>query len=201
MNEQKKNKLILLLLLATPFLVMLAATIVYKAGYIPEGKKNEGELITPPFSVKDIDFDISDGVTFDYQIVNKEKGNWHIIMFDNDGCRQQRCKELLWQTRQLHVAMGQRARHLTRILVQIQSDDLSVELKKEHPKLSVLKSDIENYQKFKSSIKHPSFDALNKQQLILVDPNGWAMMYYDFSYHNGKQVLKDLKYLLKNKGK
>ena len=122
------------------------------------------------------------------------------------------CEQLLYVTRQIHVAMGRdidRLRRLyisedsldsTALTVSMLSDDRPASgvsfagyLEDEHRGLEAL------------TLRSPGYSALfpehdmDKSTWYLVDPAGWVMMSYngEVSY---KDVITDLKFLLKNSG-
>lgn len=203
MNEQKKNKIILAILLLTPVFVMIAATITYKVGYVPEYKKNHGNLLTPPLEISQLQLTTPNGQTYDFHTDNKEYGRWYIFIFGDKDCADEACQKQLWETRQLHVALAHRAHYVQRLYVSIDgnpSQALQDNFEKEHTRLKWLSTSSSDYQNFIAA-NEDNFDPKNNHQFLLVDPNGWAMMHYNLAQHTGHDVMADLKYLLKKKGK
>ncbi|MDB6061908.1 MAG: hypothetical protein JWM78_2011 [Verrucomicrobiaceae bacterium] len=156
------------------------------------GTKNNGELIKPPRPISELPLQEENGSVFDF---SKQQKQWSIAIPVTAHCDAQ-CQQNLYLTRQIHTALGKDSDRVRRYLIATQWP-LDAEFEKvleAHPKLQILKADAGVFdQYFAQSQLQPVRD----QQYLIIDPAGWFMMYYG-PHHDGKVVIKDLKFLLTN---
>lgn len=194
-----KNKWIPAVMMGTLILVVLASTLLFRAavnGHIDLpallGTKNNGALIRPPRAIAELPLQTQEGAAFDFA---KQQKQWSIVIPATSHCDQQ-CEQTLYITRQIHIALGKYADRVRRYLVvtEFPLDAAFENLLKQHPKLEVLRADSDEFAKY---FARSDLRPLQDHQYLLLDPQGWFMMSYG-PQHDGKAVLKDLKFLLTN---
>jgi hypothetical protein len=198
-GSPRSNRRIPALILGSLIAVMLLSTLLFRASVngqidLPQllGTKNNGTLISPPRAIAELPLQLGNGEVFDFA---KQPKRWRILLSASSHCDSQ-CQQNLYLTRQIHIALGKDSNRVQRYLVVTQwpLDAEFEKLLQEHPKLQVLKVDANAFdQYFAKSQLQP----LRDQQYIVVDPAGWLMMSYG-PQHDGKAVIKDLKFLLSN---
>lgn len=194
-----KNKQIPAIIMGSLILVVLASTLLFRAAVkgqidLPAllGTKNNGVLIKPPRAIGELPLQFASGEVFDFA---KQPKQWSIAIPVSAHCDTQ-CEQTLYLTRQIHIALGKHADRVRRYLIATEYPlDAEFEnLLKQHPKLEVLRA---NAAEFSQYFSRSDLQPLQKHQYFLVDPEGWLMMVYG-PQHEGKAVMKDLKFLLTN---
>ncbi|WP_163836189.1 hypothetical protein [Spartinivicinus ruber] len=200
MSKQTKAKLLLTSILGLPILGIVAAYLSYNTGIFKNiGRTNNGELILPPVDLQVLKLESLSSndrpTTFDDQ-------TWKLIVLANDGCDKQ-CQQQLYLTRQVHIALGKEADRLERIFISLNNTPLTHNkqqsefnkvvnvIMKLHPKINIASTDKENIEQ---QLKNKVPELKNK--ILLADPLGNIMMYYT-QQHSGKEILTDIKHLLK----
>lgn len=193
------NRRVPALILGSLVLVILLSTLLFRAAVggqvdLPAllGTKNNGVLIKPPRPIAELPLQSVDGEVFDYA---KQPKHWSILIPVGSHC-DAGCEQTLYLTRQIHIALGKHADRVRRYLVTTgyPLDPQFEELLKQHPKLDVLRADSAVFDNYFAAIE---LKPIAQHQYLLVDPDGWLMMYYG-PQHDGKVVIKDLKFLLTN---
>ncbi len=187
------------IMLGSLVLIILASTLLFRASVngqvdLPAllGTKNNGVLITPPRAIAELPLTLGDGEQFEFA---KQPKHWNLLIPVVAHCDNQ-CEQNLYLTRQIHIALGKDADRVQRYLIATQwpLDAQFEELLKQHPGVQILRVDAAAFTAyFSQSNLQPARD----QQYLLLDPAGWLMMYYT-PQHDGKAVIKDLKFLLSN---
>lgn len=216
MAENTQGRMVLLLIAGIPLTMILAATWLWYfvargdldlVGSL--GTANQGALVQPPRQIDDHALFDQSGQQIRYEDLEPR---WTMVVPGRGARCAEDCEHSLYLTRQIRTAMGKDYNRLrrfhvseagperTRLAVQALSDgqpapesNLADFLAQEHGKLQAL------------SLSAESYDALfgehgvDETSWYLVDPAGWVMMSYnkDDSY---KDVISDLKFLLKNSG-
>ncbi len=209
--------MILLLIGGIPLTIILAATwlwvFVARGDLVlvgAFGTANRGTLVQPPRQL-------------DEQALRDDSGNsvkvsdlerrWTMMIPSATGRCDESCEKTLYVTRQIHVAMGKNFNRLrrfyisdhtvkdTQLMVEKLSDDhptpangeFAQYLSTEHKGLQALTLSTAAY-----AALFPEY-AAEPDTWYLMDPAGWIMMSYnkDVTY---KDVITDLKFLLKNSG-
>lgn len=174
------NRLYLIGLWAIPLLLMLSAWLLYYAWYIVPGysylgaTSNRGELIQPPLALNDV--------------LSWPEQHWSVLIMGDAICKEN-CREILYTTRQLHIALGREAWRVQRIYysgTEPPSSELMNFIANQHPGMQVVYNANQAYR----------LDGLPKASYYLIDPQAFAMMAYD-ERHKGADTLLDLKFLLK----
>jgi len=182
----KKNKIKLAIILIVPFLVLGSAYFVFYSGIgIPTGTTNRGDLVQPAIPVLDETYLADSGKDYDFVPI------WHLYIPVSADCDEQ-CKSALHTTRQVHLRQGKRAIKIDRVFVATESISPTTlaYLKENHPKSDIVYMQANRWEQLGGELNHQNGD------YYLVDPRGWLMMAYREG-HQGEDLLKDLKKLLK----
>lgn len=194
-----KKKYVPAIIFGSFILVVLASTLLFRAAIkgdidLPAllGTKNNGVLIRPPRAIAELPLQLNNGEPFDFA---KQPKQWSIVIPVTAHCDGQ-CQQMLYITRQIHIALGKHTERVRRYLIatEFPLDAEFEELLKQHPKLEVLHADSAE---FAAYFARSELQPLQNHQYLLLDPEGWFMMMYDVQL-DGKAVLKDLKFLLTN---
>lgn len=195
--SKENNKISLLLIIGIPIIGILLTTLYYF--YVVNdgeqlGGHNQGMLISPP---KQIDLLPLTMLGESYQWANKER-KWTFLVVGSSSC-DQTCADKLYLTRQIRAAMGKYQLRLENAYLSLDghiNEAAQAFFVQEHPKLRVINSVQSEVEQWAVNAE-PALDMLSGANFYVVDPNGWVMMYYtdEQSY---KEVIKDMKFLLKN---
>jgi cytochrome oxidase Cu insertion factor (SCO1/SenC/PrrC family) len=193
------NRLVLLLIAGLPVTMILLATWLW---YFVErgdidlvqvmGTANRGELLSPPLPLQDLTLFNSDGEPV--QLFTPDNSLWRILIPAADRCEEE-CEQRLYYTRQIRTAMGKYEDRIERIYLggdRQQAALFPQALQAQHPGLKILYTP--------GSVLEDLREAADAQHLpayYLVDPRGWVMMSYNAEM-DGKAIMADLKFLLKN---
>lgn len=179
------------LLFAVIALPVVLVMVIFKTGIgMPSSTINEGIMLSPAKQVSFVSSVDSDGEAF---LATGKK--WRLLIPYQQDCDSS-CMENLYLTRQVHIRLGEKARRVERVLMSFSPKDKQLEaLLKEHPRLRVIDIKKAEYSDWlvKSSLAAEN-DLL--RHYFLVDESGFAMMAYH-SQHEGNQLLKDIKRVLK----
>lgn len=215
MSEANNNRLVLLLIAGIPVTMFLAATWLWY--YVEKGDidlvtalgtANRGALVQPPRQIDEVALFDDTGARRRYADLEPR---WTLAVPQPGADCAAACEHLLYLTRQIHVAMGKEFGRIRRVYlsetppgqttlgVSTLSDERAAPasfgemLDTEHRGMRYLQ------------LGPGGFDALFPEQRdapdtwYLVDPAGWVMMSYNDSI-DYKDVISDLKFLLKNSG-
>jgi hypothetical protein len=211
-DQTRNSRLIFLSIIGLPVMVVLAATWLWffvARGDLDLvailGTSNHGSLVQPPRALDDGKLLDSAGTAFSYTDLPPQ---WTFLVPGKGVCGAD-CENVLYLTRQINLAMGKELGRLRRFYV---SDSTLADtvfdvaaLSDKRPAPKDFKQYMEAEQRGMKTFTLPSdkharlfaesYD--NSTTWYLVDPAGWIMMSYtsDISY---KQVIADLKFLLKN---
>jgi len=176
-NNQKYKAVIIFL---TPILVLVASTILFYAGFSPEGRTNYGQLIEPPIDLLSLKVE---------GMIDEFPERWIIVHFLNDSCKEP-CWNSLYKTRQVNIRLGRDAQRVGRYLFISDSYNLSLEeaskLSNEYPRLELFR-----IQEHKIPTNTP------RDSYMLFDPLGNGILIYSSELPGG-ELLEDLKKVLKN---
>ncbi|MCZ6828740.1 MAG: hypothetical protein O7F73_04010 [Gammaproteobacteria bacterium] len=193
------NRLVLLLIAGLPVTMILLATWLWY--YVASGEidlvevlgtANRGELISPPLPLQDLA--VYDGAGAVVELFAADNGLWRILIPGTGVC-DEACAHRLYYTRQIRTAMGKYSERIERIYLSREEDAAQTfpqALRKAHPGLKVLYTpgaELAELWQDSAAEQAPAY--------FLVDPRGWIMMSYG-SGMDGKDVMADLKFLLKN---
>ena len=215
MDKQTNNRMVLLLVAGIPVTMILGATWLWffvvsgdldLVGSI--GTANRGVLVQPPRQIDEATLLAPDGAVFIYA---DAEPHWTMVVTAAGGRCDTICENTLYITRQIHVAMGKDFNRLRRVYASETSpqDTLLIpqELSDKHPAPASFEQFLaQEHRGLRPLVLAPGgFDQLFAEAAAdtgtwyLVDPAGWIMMSYnkDQTY---KDVITDLKFLLKNSG-
>jgi cytochrome oxidase Cu insertion factor (SCO1/SenC/PrrC family) len=197
----RRNRLIAAGIMLLPLAVVITATTLWWAvqrGYIDVvsalGTHNHGQLIQPMQDFNQLSLLRTDGT--EYRYVDQSR-KWTLVIVGDAHCPDS-CRQTLWLTRQVHTALGRRALYLRRLYVSAEwplDSELAHYLAEQHPKLSVLQASEEQLQVLEELPARQGAEAA----FYLVDKGGNLMMFYT-SENSGKDVIADLKFLMKQVG-
>lgn len=188
--QVRRGRRTALLLFALGFGPMILATVMFYTGWLnPDSYSNEGQLITPPIPVQDLGLLGADGQPLEQRFSVAEDDRSWLLMVTAEQCNQT-CEDLLYLARQVNIALGKNANRVNRAaLVGSVPQELDSRWSGEYRLMERLQAP--------ASLDWP--DALGSRSepaILLVDPLGNIMMKYT-DENTGKQMLKDLKHLLK----
>jgi len=216
-DTTSNNRLVLLLIAGIPITMILAASWLWYfvvngdldlVGRI--GTANQGTLVQPPRQLNESDLRDFAGHPVMWSDAEQEPRWVLLVPSPGDAC-DAACERRLYLTRQIHIAMGKEFNRIgraylsdtpaqaTELAVSALSDESDVPetftdlLERDHRGLRVLSTSSEAF-----SSLFPELES-NADTWYLVDPSGWIMMSYDESV-GYRDVMSDLKFLLKNSG-
>ncbi len=191
-DQVRRGRRMALILFAVGFGPMILATAMYYTGWLnPDGYSNKGELVSPAYPVAELDLKGPDGEPLEARF-GPEVSDPDWLMLVVAGICEMECQELLYLARQVNVALGKNADRVSRAayLEQIPAD-LDNRWSEEYPSMERLQSTGERVPGWP-----PGVSPEEQPQILLVDPFGNIMMRYT-PEHSGKNMLEDLKHLLK----
>ena len=215
MTETNNNRLVLMLIAGIPFTMFLAATWLWY--YVERGEldlvaslgtANQGELVQPPRQIDEIALFDDVGAPRKYADLEPR---WTLAVPQGGADCAAACEHLLYLTRQIHVAMGKDFNRIRRVyLSEIPMDQAGLKLEALSDDNAVPASFTAMLETEHRGMKYlqlgpGGYAALFAEQRdapdtwYLIDPAGWVMMTYNDSIHY-KDVISDLKFLLKNSG-
>lgn len=182
-RRRRRGRWQLVGLLAVVIGPMLLAGAMYRWQFwVPQTRSYHGELIATGQTPSDL------GVAGSWGIEGSEPGDeprrWQLLVTSADDCAAD-CRALVYLARQIHIGLNRevsRAGHALAHAAALPAD-YDAELRAGYPQLQRLALDVERY---------PEAGA----QLWIVDPHGNLVLRYGAD-SNGKQILEDLRYLLK----
>ena len=230
MNEQaqqhrltRSNRLTLLLIIGIPILIILLSSLMY---WLAENRVvaldtvNNGTLITPPLQIDEIPLHDRFGNNIRYQQLDPV---WTLLVVGDGGC-DSRCEQLLYLTRQTHIASGKlmndiRRAYLaldtepvtdSRSLIWAEDSDRHLDVAEQPAKAGAfVKSNSEllqwrvNRSDWLALFADSAVDPLAENTVFLVDRRGWVMMHYQAADLEtmtlsvlSKGIIKDMKRLL-----
>lgn len=200
----KRNRWVAFSIMLLPLFVIIAASLLWfavKNGYIDIvdslGTHNNGTLMQPVRELDSIAVFDAQGAPFVYA---QQPAKWTLLIPGSDVC-DDACQQTLWLTRQLHTALGRRALHVRRVYLSDSwplAPEFAQLLQLEYPGVQQLhgqRSDIEGL----LAAPDDSRSSLQPNLYYLVDKRGFIMMVYGPD-NTGKDVISDLKFLMKQVG-
>lgn len=192
-RARRRGQWIAAALMGLVALPMVLAYVLYQTGVgIPEGQVNEGRLLDPPQPFADWQPTTLNGA--DGSAVAPD---WRYVVPVRSACPEV-CRDKLYLTRQVHVRLGDKAHRVKRVILPLDGrpDEATLEFfERKHPGTDVLLADRATVRDSLAETNLPE-DPLAKNRYYLVDREGFVMMAYGPD-HTGKQLLKDIKQLLR----
>lgn len=191
-DQVRRGRRMALILFAVGFGPMILATVMFYTGWLnPDGYSNKGELVSPAYPVAELDLRDPGGEPLEARFGPEVTDPDWLMLVVAGNCETD-CEELLYLARQVNVALGKNADRVSRAayLKQVPTD-LDNRWSEEYPSMQRLQS-----AGGQVSGWPPGVNPEEKPQILLVDPFGNVMMRYT-TEHSGKNMLEDLKHLLK----
>lgn len=174
---RRKGRLQLLLVLLVTLGPMILATGMYKLKFwVPDSRLYHGELIATGQTRADLG-------------VQADETRWQMLVSAPGRCEAD-CKQLVYLARQIQIGLGREASRASHALSSAQplGADYMGKLRREYPQLQQYPLDLAAYRKAAPGVDVP--------QLWIIDPHGNLVLRYGAQV-NGKDVLNDLRHLLK----
>lgn len=191
-NRKKMSWQLVAILLVT-LVPLVAAYVAYFTGIgVPQSKVNEGVLIQPARNVEDL-LAVAEGDK--PQLENNLL--WRLLIPIPANCDQP-CQQNLYISRQVHIRLADKAERVERYAVNIggaAGAEYLQRIQAEHPGLKTFAVAPEQWEEWLHGTNVPGNTA-SDHYYLLVDQVGFAMMYYSVQ-HDGNQLLKDLKRVLR----
>lgn len=196
--QVRKNRLMLLLLLATFVVPFVIGDLAYRHGWYKGGQTNHGQLITPPAGFAGFKAHNPAG---QLQTAAFAKESWWLLYVMPAQC-DIACRNRLFQMRQVRKALGKESDRVHSVLVLTSVPDQETEalLKREFPDFARLSASVQDVDATMAPVKTGASAA---GLLYVMDPMAWIMMSYDpepdekTSVVKAEDILNDLKKLLK----
>ena len=190
------------------------------------GTANSGEILSNPANIRSRSFTGSDGSETSLDALEPK---WTFMVVNSGEICDATCSELLYLTRQIRIAIGRDFHRIQRVMmVDLPADTIRIqtstgaESAQERIEGGAVTEAIDNASTIAAAGETPLLDAIESEHpdvsvwqagsepvvperhaadsaWYLVDPSGWVMMRYS-SEVNYKDVIGDLKFLLKNSG-
>jgi hypothetical protein len=191
-NQQNKNRLIILLIFGMSIIPFAMAWILGgKASFI-EGKVNKGQLITPVVTTERTDLIGLD--TFSANNIAELQGHWLIVnVIPGDNCNNS-CLEAIHKTKQLQLMMNKDFTRIRRVVIvfkDIKPETVNQWLQDDKVLLKVKPSE-----PLKQKLADIKGGNILDSMLFLMDPLGNLMMQYEPGFDPYK-VKSDLMHLLR----
>ena len=191
-EQARRGRRTAFLLFALGFGPMIVATIMFYTGWLnPAGHTNNGVLLQPVAPVSTLNLETASGTPLAERFgPDKADPDWLMIVAAGQ-CGSQ-CEELLYLARQVNIALGKNANRVSRAaaLGSVPSE-LQARWSSEYSSMERLVPAAGAQPNWPSGINPDA-----EPRILLVDPFGNVMMHYG-SEHTGKDMLEDLKHLLK----
>ena len=190
------------------------------------GTANSGEILSNPVNIRGRSFTASDGSDTSLDALEPK---WTFMVVNSGETCDATCSELLYLTRQIRIAIGRDFHRIQRVMmVDLPADTIRIQTStgaegaQERIEGGAVTEAIDNASIIAAAGETPLLDAIESEHpdvsvwqagsepvvperhaadsaWYLVDPSGWVMMRYS-SEVNYKDVIGDLKFLLKNSG-
>ena len=190
------------------------------------GTANSGEILSNPANIRSRSFTASDGSETSLDALEPK---WTFMVVNSGEICDATCSELLYLTRQIRIAIGRDFHRIQRVMmVDLPADSIRIptstgaESAQERIEGGAVTEAIDNGSTIAAVGEMPLLDAIESEHpdvsvwqagsepvvperhaadsaWYLLDPSGWVMMRYS-SEVNYKDVIGDLKFLLKNSG-
>lgn len=191
-DQVRRGRRMALLLFAVGFGPMIFATIMFYTGWFnPDGHTNNGSLVSPAVPVSELSLEDPAGEPLaDRFGPELDEPEWMMVVAA--GRCGAECEELLYLSRQVNIALGKNADRMTKgAYLEDVPSDLEARWDEEYASTVRLRSGDGSEPAWPDGVTPGE-----RPEILLVDPFGNIMMRYD-NRHTGKQMLEDLKHLMK----
>lgn len=198
-NSVSKNRAALLMIAGIPIIIILTATWLWY--FVASGKidlvamlgtANRGQLLSPPLALDELAATTADGTLV--KVTDSEQPVWRILVPGSAACDEE-CQQVLYYTRQIHTAMGKYKGRIERVYLADEAalgSPATQRLPEDYEGLKVLYTAPSKLAALRSAVADGPAAAY-----FVVDPYGWIILSY-LPGADGKDVMADLKFLLKN---
>lgn len=196
--QVRKNRRLLLILLASFVLPFMIGDLAYRLGWYEGGQTNKGRLINPPVAFAALSARDEAGRALDAAFADRHWWLLYVLPANCDGA----CRNRLFQMRQVRVALGKESDRLRQVVVVTAPLAPATE--------ALLRQEFSGFVRIQgeSSRIDAAFGsatpvASRAGELYVMDPMGWIMLSYapeadeKRSIEKAEDVLKDLVKLLK----
>jgi hypothetical protein len=170
-----------------------AAYIAYYTGVgVPKDHVNEGALLVPARNANDL-LAHAQGTLPSFA----QNRKWRLLIPVNGVC-DAACETNLFNTRQVHIRLAQKAERVERYAVNIGGAvgaEFLAKIAPDQPHLESFSVDVQQWQQWLAGTNAPA-DINAQPYFLLVDQLGFAMMFYTAD-QDGNQLLKDLNRVLR----
>ena len=185
----------LLLIAVLFFLPVVAALVLFQAGWRPQGQVNYGELVQPIRPVADMTLDTLADQQTKVSLWHKK---WTMLYFGPADCGSI-CQQQLYKMRQAHIAQGAGSERIQRVFIVTDTgklDQLRATLK-DYSDMQVVTGPADTVRQLAVQFQLPSGSPMQApERIYLLDPLGNFMLSYPVDADpNG--IRKDLVRLLK----
>jgi len=184
----------LLAIITVSVLPIFAAYFMFFTGIgVPDNTVNQGFLLPNAVNIDDLLGDEHE--TFATELNTEKK--WRLLLPLGQECNSA-CEQNFYTTRQVHIRLSEKSIRLERVAVNIGGTvglRLYDQLSPQHPKLKLLTVNVEQWQNWLNA-SGEQLHADQRPYYLLLDQEGFAMMYYTEEHH-GNALLKDIKRALK----
>lgn len=190
--QVRRGRRTALMLFVLGFGPIVIATIMFYTGWLnPAGHTNNGTLVQPVVPVQTLNLETTSGEPFEARFgPDKVDPQW-LLMVAAGNCGSD-CQELLYLARQVNIALGKNANRVSRAAaLGSVPPDLSAKWEREYSLMERLVPAEGTTPAWPAGVNPDA-----EPRILLVDPFGNVMMHYG-SEHSGKEILEDLKHLLK----
>ena len=191
-EQTRRGRRTAILLFAVGFGPMVLATIMFYTGWLnPAGHTNSGELLQPVVPVQALNLETHTGESLaDRFGADKTDPEW-LMLVTASNCTDD-CEQLLYLARQVNIALGKEAPRVSRAAwLGAMPAALDARWDQEYQRMERL-----TLMPGTTPVWPEGVNPDVEPRILLVDPFGNVMMHYG-TEHTGKQMLKDIKQLLK----
>jgi len=201
-NEKpsKPSKLPLILIIVITIAVMLSGFLLLPKSDGERnrllsflGTSNRGTLLQPVFAMADMTLTDQQGEPWLWQ---EQSPKWRLLLPFVGQCHEA-CREFLYISRQVHIRLDKKSQRVKRVFLNLGAPldaEMQAFLSREHPYLTVVRGDEATFLALLGAGN--SHWSAEESRLFVVDQQGVAMMYYR-PEHEGSDLLRDLKHLIK----
>lgn len=189
-----RNRGVLVLLILLFVLPVVAATLLYLAGWRPATSGNHGELIRPARQIEDLSLQTLDGQPAHF---GELRGKWTMAYFGASSCPEA-CMKSLYAMRQVHTAQGKESGRVQRVFILADTNalaELNTKLA-DYPGMRVWTGEKKVLAELARSFGIREGLAAEQSGIYLVDPLGNLIMRYAPGA-DPAGMLKDMTRLLK----
>lgn len=191
-EQARRGRRMATLLFVIGFGPMIFATVMFYTGWFnPATSTNKGQLVSPLQPVQVLGLQGADEQPLENRFgLDHPDPRWHLIIAA-ETCDSQ-CEQLLYLARQVNIALGKNADRVRRVAyIGELPEPLAARWEQEYPGLERLRVQDTRQPQWPAGA-----DPAAEAQILVVDPMGNVMMRYG-PQHTGKDMLTDLKHLLK----